>query len=242
MPEILDAPAAYKNQSPATPAQIALWAKQAGFPDGEIATAVAVALAESGGKLAAVSPVNSNGSRDYGLWQINSKAHPQLFNQYENWWAAGNNARMAKAVWDGAGWRAWTTYTSGRYRNFLDEGEEGAGNPTTGATDGDGDGASQTTQEAAWFRDTKDALAQVGNAFAAIAQAVFKAGVWMANPHNWVRAALVGLGGSLVVGALVLVAKPNTSPVAAVTAAPKAAGKVAVAPVRVAAKTAKAVS
>ena len=49
-----------------TPQQIAGYAIAAGFPPDQIATAVAVALAESGGETTATNK-NSNGSIDYGL-------------------------------------------------------------------------------------------------------------------------------------------------------------------------------
>ena len=51
--------------------QIAGYALAAGFPPNEIATATAVALAESGGDTNATNH-NTNGSYDYGIWQINT--------------------------------------------------------------------------------------------------------------------------------------------------------------------------
>lgn len=231
MPDIPAAPKEYQNSSPATPGQIALFARNAGFPESELTTAVAVALAESGGKVAAISPPNSNGTRDYGLWQINS-VHTQL--NWGSWFKGDQNAYMAKDVWDererrtGNGWKAWSTYSSGAYIAFLPVAQVGVTAPADGKSD-PGVGESQVTQEAAWFRDTKDAITQIGNAFATVAQASYKAMMWMAVPHNWVRMVIVGVGGAMTIGALVILAKPQTGVVEAVTKIPKQAVKTAAA-------------
>jgi len=55
--------------------QLAGLARQAGFPDAQVPTAVAVAIAESRGRVNALNK-NTNGSYDIGLWQINDTAHP----------------------------------------------------------------------------------------------------------------------------------------------------------------------
>lgn len=91
---------------------IALVADAAGFDDKNLATAIAVALAESGGDRDAISITN-----DYGLWQINKRAHAKLFTQYQ-WNREADNAKMAKAVWDGAGWKAWTVWKTGAYLRY----------------------------------------------------------------------------------------------------------------------------
>lgn len=108
--------------------QIAGFAKSAGFPDNEIATATAVALAESGGDAAATNR-NTNGSYDYGLWQINT-VHGSLLSQ-GNKFNPLDNAKMALSVWRGAGnkWTPWTVYKSGTYRAQLLKGTAGAAKP-----------------------------------------------------------------------------------------------------------------
>lgn len=67
-------------------------------------TAVAVALAESGGRTAARN-TNRNGSTDTGLWQINSvhKWSGDLTDPREN-------LRAAESVWSRQGWGAWYAY------------------------------------------------------------------------------------------------------------------------------------
>lgn len=92
----------------------ALWIRNGG-PPAQAATAAAVAMAESGGRMNATDH-DSNGSTDYGLWQINS-VHG--YNSQRLLSDADYNAQAAVAVWKSSGWGAWTTYTSGAYRQFL---------------------------------------------------------------------------------------------------------------------------
>ena len=90
-------------------AAIAAAARQAGFPESELATAVAVALAESGGNTTATHQ-NLNGTVDHGLWQINS-VHASLL-AGGDWRDPNANARMAYSVWRerGGSWSPWYTY------------------------------------------------------------------------------------------------------------------------------------
>ena len=109
--------------------QIAGYAKAAGFPPGEIATATAVALAESGGETTATNK-NSNNSIDYGLWQINT-VHGTLLNQGDKFNPL-DNAKMALTVWQRAGnkWTPWTVYKTGVYRTHMGAATIGAAAPT----------------------------------------------------------------------------------------------------------------
>ena len=87
-------------------------ARAAGFPDGQVAVAVAIALAESSGHPAATNH-NTNGSFDFGLWQINT-VHGALLTTGA-WCVPADNAAMAHTVWTRAGgsWTPWSTYNSG---------------------------------------------------------------------------------------------------------------------------------
>lgn len=224
-------PAEYESQTPATPSQLALWCQQVGIPQDQIPTAVAIALAESGGKSTAVGGPNSDGSYDLGYWQINNKAHPGLLAQYPSWWEAASNARMMASVSGGGrNWKPWTTYTSNKYKDFLPAATQGAEQPATGSQQGETD--------TILFGKAIEFFGTLTDAIVSVAQAVFKTAVWLADPHNWGRIIVVGVGGALVIGALVVLAKPNTTVVDAVTAAPKAA---ATAPVKVAAQVKKVV-
>lgn len=102
-------------------AQLAASAAQAaGFPAEQLVTAVAIAGAESGYDPTATH-LNTDGSTDYGLWQINS-VHAVLLTQGD-WRDPGANARMALSVWQAAGgsWTPWSTFTSGAYTAHLSE-------------------------------------------------------------------------------------------------------------------------
>lgn len=78
--------------------------------------AAAVALAESGGNPLAANTANTDGSRDDGLWQINS------IHGYDPDWLhdPDNNAEAMMAISSGGtDWTPWVTYNSGAYLAFL---------------------------------------------------------------------------------------------------------------------------
>ena len=78
----------------------------------------AIALAESGGNPKATHH-NSNGSTDYGLWQINSVHHynPQLLLSNPVY-----NAKAAVSIEKGSGLGAWSSFNNGSYKKFLNVG------------------------------------------------------------------------------------------------------------------------
>lgn len=82
----------------------------------EAETAIAIAKAESGLNPKAVNEKNSNGSSDYGLFQINSIHNPteeQKFNAEEN-------IKMSKRIYDARGnWTAWSAYNNGSFKKYL---------------------------------------------------------------------------------------------------------------------------
>lgn len=114
--------------------QIAAHAKKAGFADNEINIVVAIALAESGGDTTAHNTKPPDNS--YGLMQINmlgtlGEDRRKRFNLPNNeaLFDPDTNMRAAKAIKDSTGFSAWTTYTSGKYKEHLQGGE-----PDTGTT------------------------------------------------------------------------------------------------------------
>jgi hypothetical protein len=111
-------------------AQIAQLASNAGFTEQDLATAVAVALAESGGKVDAYNPETAAGTPEgkgsYGLWQIYLKMHPEytpaaLLDPQTN-----ANAAFKIYQQRGETFAAWSTYTNGAYLAHAAE----AGNAT----------------------------------------------------------------------------------------------------------------
>lgn len=106
-----------------------LWI-EAGGAGQAAAVAAAVAMAESGGcQYTLAGPVDirpvkvcsyrqTTLENSCGFWQINLKAHPSysapaIFDQLAN---AGAAIAISR---DGADWSAWTTYTNGAYRQYL---------------------------------------------------------------------------------------------------------------------------
>lgn len=103
------------------PGRIAQYAAGAGFGGNDLAVAVAVALAESGGRPDIDNAgLNSNGSVDYGLWQINSVHTASGFDPSR----ASDptyNAAWARRVFMNAGgsWTPWVTFNNGAYQRHL---------------------------------------------------------------------------------------------------------------------------
>jgi len=109
-----------------TAGQIAQYAAAAGFSGADLVTAVAIALAESGGN---PNDYNSepqdvpgkydrdsagDGLGSVGLWQIYLAAHPEFAG--ENLQDPQTNANAAYAIYAVAGgFHPWSTYTSGEY-------------------------------------------------------------------------------------------------------------------------------
>jgi hypothetical protein len=98
--------------------QIAGYAQNAGVPPGQVAIATAIALAESGGVTDVTSPVNKNGTRDMGLWQINS-SHTSLLSGHDPFDPAQNAAMMFSLSKNGTSWKAWSAYNNGSYMKHL---------------------------------------------------------------------------------------------------------------------------
>lgn len=71
--------------------------------------AVAICEAESRGNPNAISPINYDGLRDYGLMQLHGEP---ILNP-------ARNIAAAYVKYQTQGWEAWTTYNSGRYLAYL---------------------------------------------------------------------------------------------------------------------------
>lgn len=105
--------------------QIARHAYAAGFRGQGLTTAVAVALAESGGRTTAHNATPPDDS--YGLWQINmlGALGPDRRRQYhlksdDQLFDPDTNARVANSIsGDGHDFTPWSTYTNGAYKDHL---------------------------------------------------------------------------------------------------------------------------
>lgn len=111
--------------------QIAQLASNAGWTGPDLDTAVAVAMAESGGDPGSIGDTtlqNATWGPSVGLWQIRS-INPGQGNAFEE--ATRNqqanldpqtNANNAYAIQQhagGHGWNEWSTYTNGAYKQYL---------------------------------------------------------------------------------------------------------------------------
>ena len=106
--------------------------------------AAAIAQAESGGcQYAKAGPTDdrpvkecayrqTNQENSYGLWQINRRAHPQY--SAASLYTTTGNANAAVAISSGGkSFSAWSTYTTGAYKQYLTSG--GTPPPQSGAGD-----------------------------------------------------------------------------------------------------------
>lgn len=100
------------------PSQVAAAAHIGGFTgEDQIVTATAIALAESGGVTDAKGGPNTNGTYDWGLFQINDVHKPTDAEKTD----PIANARRAYKIWVQAGhsFKPWATFNSGSYKRKL---------------------------------------------------------------------------------------------------------------------------
>lgn len=178
-------------------AELSNLAVAAGWTGDDVATAVAVAKAESGGDPAAMG---DNGT-SYGLWQIHLPAHPEFKGQ--NLLDPSTNAAAAHKVWLGAGWGAWSAYTNGAYLMYLPEAKATVGKtaPASGSRSSEPTPAERSALTQAGFLQT------------------------LTTVEFWSRALKVAIGGALILGTAYILARPVVAPV--VAPAVKVAKKVA---------------
>jgi len=155
-----------------SPEEIAEYAYGAGFRGHALTTAVAVAMAESGGKVEAHNDLPPDNS--YGLWQINmyGSLGPDRRREYDldsnrELLDPEANAEVAHRVWRADGsFMAWSAYRFGNYRQFLDEarraaravardGGSGGSGGSGGAGSGSGGFAVDTDLLGAYVRRTR---------------------------------------------------------------------------------------
>lgn len=179
---------------------IAQAARSAGFRGNALVTAIAVALAESGGNTLA-SHRNTNGSTDYGLWQINT-VHRNAFPELVPGGAWSDPATNAKMAWSisshGRNWSPWVTYTNGRHRAFIGRARAAAGDaaslppidPAPGVSGGGGGGGGDSS--GGFVASPASLTGGIGD-FISI----------LTDPHTWLRVAMFIGGAALIVMALI---------------------------------------
>lgn len=244
-----------------TAPQVAAYARAAGFSNTPgtygglgLTWAVAVALAESGGDPAAVGGPNRDGSHDYGLWQINDKAHPgDAAKALDPAACAAAAYRISSA---GRSFTPWSTMGNGTAaaqlgRASLAVAASPASTPTTTQAGFDVPGTNIPGIDLPGWTDplhllgsaggaissTGDALASVAKAAVAFVGFEARAVEWVGNPHNMLRILQVAGGSVLLIMGVRALADSGAGPVAAAAGGAIRAAK---APARAAKVTSKA--
>jgi hypothetical protein len=127
---------------------------------------------------------------------------------------AAANADYAR--WRAEGWGAFGPYATRTYLLFMPAAavavadpnvQEVIAQPIVGGAAKEAIGG---VKDAAANLPGEDMLAQAKNALTL----AYKAGAWMADPGNWARVAQVVLGGALILGGLVIIARNATGTIA----------------------------
>ena len=108
---------------------------QAGFSGSGLATAYAVAKAESGGRADAYNGNTKTGDQSYGLFQINmlgalgpDRRKTFGLSSNQDLLDPATNAKVAYTMsHGGTDWGPWSSYTKGSYKKFLDTSAQGGG-------------------------------------------------------------------------------------------------------------------
>lgn len=100
-----------------TRSQVVAYAQGAGFTGNSLNIAVAIAQAESSFNTNA-KLVNTDGSIDRGLWQINNRWHPEVSDAQA--YDPAGAARAAYAISNkGTSFTPWVTFTTGAYKKYM---------------------------------------------------------------------------------------------------------------------------
>lgn len=200
--------------------QIYSYARGAGLSDAHAKVAAAIAMAESGGNPSAV--VHDSDDDSYGLWQINMKAHSTTslgISSANALLDPATNARaMSQISHQGNSFGPWTTYTSGKYKQWM-----GKSVSLVDVGRGIAAGASDA------FSDTTGQLislpGDVVDAFAKLSDGLSRTTRWVSTQKNWLRIAYVVGGGLLLYAAVETMVLPySTKAVNAVMSGAKKVG------------------
>ncbi len=63
--------------------------------------------------------LNTDGSVDYGLFQVNSIHADLVGGNLNALYDPVTNIRAAYQIYEGGGWKAWSTFNNGRYLQFM---------------------------------------------------------------------------------------------------------------------------
>lgn len=107
--------------------QMARLAYNAGFRGDDLATALAVAYAESNWRTGAHNPNASTGDNSFGLFQINmlgalgpDRLQRYGLNRNEDLYDPQTNARVAYSMFSSSGFSPWSTWKRGEHEQYMD--------------------------------------------------------------------------------------------------------------------------
>lgn len=185
---------------------IAQVAANAGFNKSEsmLATATAVALAESSGNTKAVSPTGCC----HGLWQINTEVHPYTKAQMQD--PAQNAAAAFKISGGGTNWKPWTAYTTRMHVPFMLVATSAAKSVRAGTTTG----GQSLADDIVEFGDPFGISDPVTEAAVSFFQPITAVKDWISDRNNIFRIIKVIAGVGLIAIGAVVVAKPLVGNVA----------------------------
>jgi len=186
---------------------IAQVAANAGFNKSEsmLATATAVALAESSGR---TKVVNSIGCC-VGLWQINYKVHGLTKTAMQD--PAQNAAAAFKISGSGTNWNPWTVYKTGAYKIYMPTATAAA--KAIRANSGSSGGQS-LADDIVDFGDPFGISDPVTEAAVSFFQPIAAVKDWISDRNNIFRIVKVMSGVGLIAIGAVVVAKPIVGSVA----------------------------
>lgn len=187
------------------------YAAAAGFKGvKDLPTAAAIAFAESSGNPTATNK-NSNGSTDYGLWQINS-VHGALLKQGE-WSNPADNAKMAYKVYSDAGnsFKPWVTYKTGAYLKYMAQATASVAGSGAEALTGS-DLLNDAAQSATDATGAVDSALSTADKFVDIYNMAYSA---ITSKNYWIRMAMFVAGGSMVTIGLLRISTLDNSVVGA---------------------------
>jgi len=202
-----------------SPLSIAILGRDAGLRDvGGLTTAIAIAIAESGGNTDAVGDValqDGTWGPSYGLWQVRSlkaesgKGTVRDGTMLKN---PGFNAKSMMSISGGGkNWQPWTTYKGLRYTAVLPAASAAAAAALAG-------GAAQSFTEGVAEGATDNPITDAANVVREAAETPIRISKWLTEGGTWVRIAYVAAGAALLIGGAVLFVKPVVEDVAGSTA------------------------
>jgi hypothetical protein len=148
--------------------------------------AVAICLAESGGTMKRSDKPNSNGTYDWGAWQINDIHKPS--DEVKNHWAP-NWQTAYQIASGGTNWKPWSTYNNGRYVQFM--GAAAAAWQTAKPING------HEADQAAGIDPNEEGTTNKGETITTLSGPLAFLNVFI-NPNTWVRVAMVVAGTLLI--------------------------------------------